>query len=97
MLKAWIGPPLSPEAITVAYDPLRSRARFLEALTPAQRQRWFKAAEAALLQVAAQVRVWHASYAGKAFAAILTRHGELDVAARRQWLADVRGSRARNS
>jgi DNA-binding PadR family transcriptional regulator len=95
-LKAWIGPPLATDAITVSYDPLRSRARFLAALTPAQRRRWVQAARAALVAVEERVRRWHELYAadGDVFLALLTRHGELDVAARRKWLSSVPGMRA---
>ena len=97
MLKKWIGPPFTSNAITVSYDPLRSRVRFLAALTPAQQRQWAKAAEAALGTVEVRVRRWHALHAdeGDAFLALLTRHGELDVAARRKWLLAVRKLTAR--
>lgn len=85
-LRAWIGPPLSPEAVSVAYDPLRSRARFLAALPPAQRLAWVNAARAALDQVAGKVRAWDAAHAGEPFAALITRNGELDVECRTRWL-----------
>ena len=99
VLKAWVGPPFSPEATTVSYDPLRSRARFLAALTPAQRRRWVQAAEAALGEVEVRVQRWHALHVGTgdAFLALLTRHAELDVAARRKWLASVAELTARLS
>ena len=91
VLKAWVGPPFSPDAITVSHDPLRSRARFLAALPPAQRRRWVKAAQAVLSEVETRVRRWHELHAGAgdAFLALLTRHAELDVAARREWLSSV--------
>ena len=99
VLKAWVGPPFSPDVITVSYDPLRSRARFLAALPPTQRPRWTQAAEAALREVASRVRRWHALHAGAgdAFLALLTRHGELDVTARRAWLASVKHVAARRT
>ena len=99
VLKAWVGPPFSPEAMTVSYDPLRSRARFLAALTPAQRRRWVNAAEAALTEVEARVRRWHELHVGEkdAFLDLLTRHAELDVAARRVWLLCVEKLTARQS
>lgn len=99
VLRAWVGPPFLPFAITVSHDPLRSRARFLAALTPAQRRRWVKAAEAALSAVETRVRRWHTLHAsaGDPYLAILTRHGELDVAARRKWLSSVKRLTARLS
>jgi DNA-binding PadR family transcriptional regulator len=95
VLKAWVGPPFSPDVITVSYDPLRSRARFLAALAPAQRRCWVKAAEEALSEVEARVRRWHELHAGAgdAFLGTLSRHAELDVAARREWLSSVQGVR----
>lgn len=90
-LRAWIGPPLAKDAVTVSYDPLRSRARFLAALTPAQRRAWTASAEAALAEVAEKVHHWHMTYGFKDdLLALITRHGELDLAMRRAWLAEVR-------
>lgn len=89
-LKAWVGPPLPPEAITVVYDPLRSRARFVGLLTPAQRRAWLRSAHAALDTLAERVEAWHAANSGKVPAAdILTAHGRTDVRARRSWLKDA--------
>lgn len=93
-LRAWIGPPLSPEAISVAYDPLRSRARFLAALPPAHRLAWIAAARAALDEVEARVRAWDLAHAGTGDAAadritrMITRNGELDVQCRARWLEE---------
>lgn len=88
-LRAWIGPPLAREAITVAYDPLRSRARFLAALPPEDRLAWVDAARAALDQVAEKVRAWDAAHAADPFAALITRNGELDVQSRARWLDEL--------
>jgi DNA-binding PadR family transcriptional regulator len=89
-LKAWIGPPLAEEAITVAYDPLRSRARFLAALTPAQRREWCEAALESLRQVEARVREWQQKFGGDdQLATVITRSGELDLEARGRWLRDL--------
>lgn len=89
-LRAWIGPPLSPEAITVAHDPLRSRARFLEALTPTQRLAWIRAARETLDEVERRVRAWEVQHAviGQS-AAVLTASGALDVSSRRAWIDTV--------
>lgn len=87
-LREWIGPPLPEAAITVAYDPLRSRARFLAALSPAERRAWIDAAMEALNIVAERVRRWDELYSaeGDPHAASMTRSGELDVQSRREWL-----------
>ncbi|MCC6677948.1 MAG: PadR family transcriptional regulator [Phycisphaerales bacterium] len=86
VLRAWIGPPLSPEAISVAYDPLRSRARFLAALPPARRLAWIAAARAALDEVERKVRAWDRAHAHDPIAGMITRNGELDVQSRSRWL-----------
>lgn len=93
-LQSWIGPPLDEQAITVTHDPLRSRARFLAALTPSQRRRWVDAALEALVEVERRVDAWHALHAsaGDPFAALVTRHGQLDLAFRRAWLREVRAA-----
>jgi DNA-binding PadR family transcriptional regulator len=93
-LKEWIGPPLSPEAVTVSYDPLRSRARFLGVMTPAQRREWVEAAAAALQEVSRRVESWRQTYAtgDDPFTAAVNRHGELDVQWRQAWLDEVQNS-----
>ena len=92
-LKAWIGPPLAGDAVTVTYDPLRSRARFLGSLSPAERRAWADAAGAALDQVAARVKQWQERYGpGDEMLSLVTRHGELDLAMRRAWLEEVRAA-----
>ena len=90
-LRDWIGPPLPKEAVSVGYDPLRSRARFLWALTPERRRRWLRDAEAALEEVERRVRRWQKTYGGNAdpMLALITRHGELEVAFRRAWLQEL--------
>jgi len=92
MLRRWIGPPLSPAAITVSYDPLRSRARFLRLVSPAEREAWIAAAGRALDEVEARVRAWEAEFAAavEPFAVGLTQSGEIEVAGRRRWLALLR-------
>lgn len=89
-LRAWIGPPLRAEAVTVTHDPLRSRVRFLGALTPAQRARWLRAASDALDQIERQIREWDgASAMLDPYAAHMTVCGLADLAARRAWLATL--------
>lgn len=95
-LRAWIGPPLSPDAVTVSHDPLRSRARFLGALTPEQRRRWLAAARASLDELERRINAWETEQpVADPFAAHMTRCGTLDLDARRTWLADLPGASAR--
>ncbi len=90
ILRAWMGPPMSPEVLTVAHDPLRSRARFLEALTPAQQRAWVKAARDAIDEVERRVRAWEGKHSGLGIGAAITHaSGELDVSSRRSWLNRV--------
>lgn len=89
-LRAWIGPPLRPEAVTVSHDPLRSRVRFLGALTPAQRAKWFRAASESLDHIEGQIRAWDEAHATlDPYAAHMTSCGMADLAARRAWLAQL--------
>jgi DNA-binding PadR family transcriptional regulator len=97
-LKRWIGPPLGGGAITVTADPLRSRARFLGLLTPRERAVWLEAASEALEEVMAVVRRWDSQYgetdtsAGGRYLKLLTRHAELETAARKAWLREIRSA-----
>ncbi|MCG3124642.1 MAG: hypothetical protein GIKADHBN_03117 [Phycisphaerales bacterium] len=89
-LRRWIGPPLPREAVSVTYDPLRSRARFLGAATPTQRRAWLRDAEAALDQVAEMVRAWQTEYGGEnPYLSLVTRNGELETEARRRWIGEM--------
>jgi DNA-binding PadR family transcriptional regulator len=92
-LRAWIGPPLRPDVVTVSHDPLRSRARFLAALTPAQRRRWLDSARRALDELEQRILAWEASEPHTdPFAAHMTRCGTLDLDARRTWLRELRAA-----
>jgi DNA-binding PadR family transcriptional regulator len=88
VLRCWIGPPFGEEVVTVAHDPLRSRARFLEALTEAERRQWFSAARAALDEVERRVNAWaeSATASPTRAARVMNKSGELDVQSRRRWL-----------
>jgi DNA-binding PadR family transcriptional regulator len=90
ILRQWVGPPFSAEAITATYDPLRSRMRFLEVLPQKDRLRWVESAMQALDEVERRVRRWHELFGNDAMSALLTRNGELELKARRQWLEEVR-------
>jgi DNA-binding PadR family transcriptional regulator len=91
VLRAWVGPPFTPEAITVSYDPLRSRARFLGCLNRPSRTRWVAAARTSLTTVERNVQKWQELFGSSAgaFTQWITRSGELDCAARRQWLGEL--------
>lgn len=90
VLRAWIGPPLADEAISVAYDPLRTRVRFLGVVPAAQRQAWVRAAMEALLEVERRVKEWQGDYGGDdPFLTLTSRNGQLDVQSRRVWLREV--------
>jgi DNA-binding PadR family transcriptional regulator len=90
-LKRWIGPPLADAAITVAHDPLRSRARFLGVLSPAEQAAWVAGAIAAMSTVAARVRAWDKIYGRSEdpIARAMTRSGEMDVRSRAAWLNEL--------
>lgn len=99
-LREWVGPPLAREAVSVSYDPLRTRARFLGVLKSPQRRDWIDAAIASLEEVQSLVSRWDDIYGGaqaatteqRATLRMLTRHAELDLAARRKWLTELRDS-----
>jgi len=87
VLRAWVGPPLGPETVTVAFDPLRTRARFLGALAPEARGAWVEGAIGVLDEVEKQVRGWAVAHGGgDPFLESLTRHALLETEARRRWL-----------
>jgi DNA-binding PadR family transcriptional regulator len=98
VLRAWIGPPLPAEAVSVAYDPLRSRMRFLGALPPREQRAWVRQARQELEAVMERVRNWHEVYTagGDPFAALVTRNGELDVQTRSAWLREAERRLARS-
>ena len=91
ILRRWIGPPLSEQAVTVTSDPLRTRARFLGLLTVAERETWLAEAHAALERVLEAVAWWDERYGGLADPHLraLTAHAERETTARRAWLADL--------
>jgi len=89
-LKEWIGPPMSAGAITVAHDPLRSRARFLGVLTRCQQLAWLKGAMDLLDEVERRVKEWEELYTdGDEFLRLVGRSGELDVRSRRKWMHEA--------
>jgi DNA-binding PadR family transcriptional regulator len=90
VLQSWIGPPIAAHAITVAHDPLRTRARFLGVMTPMQRLAWVRAALAAMDEVERRVTGWQGEYGvDDPFLTLITRNGQIDVDSRRAWLREV--------
>src|ERR1043165_3427673 len=81
-LRAWVGPPLAEEAVTVAHDPLRSRARFLGGLSKKERDAWIAAARAVLDEVERRVMEWERKFGSEPGASEMTASGELDVRSR---------------
>ena len=91
-LREWIGPPMTPEVVTVTFDPLRTRGRFLSVLAPEDRLAWVDASLRALTEVETKVRAWGESHdRDDLFLAATTRNALLETAARRQWLEEMRG------
>lgn len=89
-LKRWIGPPMGDGVVTVTYDPLRSRARFLGALSRSQQLAWLEAALEVLEEVERRVKEWEASYAiDDEILQLIDRAGELDVQSRRKWVREA--------
>lgn len=90
VLRQWIGPPLAREAVSVAHDPLRSRARFLGVLTPDERAQWVRSAIDALAEVVARVQAWEEKYGSRdEFQLLVARNGELETQARQAWLQEI--------
>jgi DNA-binding PadR family transcriptional regulator len=93
VLRAWVMPPLPPEAVTVAYDPLRARARFLGLLDPQQQRQWLDHAQESLREVGKRVEQWdeqNESEGYDVYARLMTAHGRRDVAMRAEWLREAR-------
>lgn len=88
-LRAWVGPPMAPEVVTVPHDPLRSRARFLAALDPPSRRAWIDAARRALDEVEERVKAWETLAPADPFAGAMTSYGRLETEARRRWLEQI--------
>lgn len=90
VLKRWIGPPMGDEVRTVTYDPLRSRARFLGALSRGEQLAWLEAALEVLEEVEWRVKEWEASYAiDDEILQLIDRAGDLDVQSRRKWVREA--------
>ncbi|HZW11458.1 MAG TPA: hypothetical protein VFF69_16275, partial [Phycisphaerales bacterium] len=80
------------EVVTVTFDPLRTRGRFLSVLAPEDRLAWVDASLRALTEVETKVRAWGESHdRDDLFLAATTRNALLETAARRQWLEEMRG------
>ncbi len=90
-LRSWVGPPLGEDVVTVAFDPLRTRARFLAVIPVEARLAWVQDALKALDAVDERVREWSAVHdRGDAFLSAMTSHAMLETQARRKWLEELR-------
>lgn len=90
-LRLWVGPPLGEEVVTVTFDPLRTRARFLGLLSRAERAAWVADALAALDRVEGLIGAWDEANDGvDPFMGAITRNARLETEARRRWLLTIR-------
>jgi DNA-binding PadR family transcriptional regulator len=89
-LRAWAGPPLAVELLGVPADPLRTRLRFLEALTPEQQLLFLAEAERGLVE---QVRIVEADHARRAtegpMVRLMTKGAVTSLRARLEWIREV--------
>lgn len=88
-IRRWIGPPLPKEAVSVVFDPLRSRMRFLGLLDRQERLEWIDHAIRRLEEVRDRVDQWDAANED-AFSRLVTAHGRKDVVMRTQWLMEAK-------
>jgi DNA-binding PadR family transcriptional regulator len=89
-LRAWAGPPLSRELLGVPADPLRTRLRFLEALSLEQQVVFIAEAERGLVE---QIQLVEADYESRAsegrMAQLMARGALLAMEARLKWIRKV--------
>jgi DNA-binding PadR family transcriptional regulator len=96
-LEQWLGPPLTDETVGVPMDPLRTRVRFLGALTPARRAAFLADAEARMRDRLTRMEKQRDASGPKA-----NRYEELNergavamMRARLAWVREVAGSDGR--
>ena len=87
-LKRWLCAPLADWVVGVPPDPLRTRVRFLGALSPRELREFLRAAERGTLQHGKLlVKDWHD--AGKKFRKLQSRGAVVAMAARRTYIREV--------
>jgi len=91
-LLAWLGPPIAPDVVAIAPDPLRTRLYFLGALAPRRRAAFFTQARTALED---HLRTLAAQETPDAFDRLAMRGAMASTRARIAWLEDVRRALSR--
>jgi DNA-binding PadR family transcriptional regulator len=91
-LLAWLAPPLEPDIISIAPDPLRTRMYFLRALPPARCRAFLKRARAKLVEYARDIEN---APARDEFDELANRGAIRATEARIAWLDEVQRSFAR--
>lgn len=96
-LRAWLMPPIAPNAAMITYDPLRTRMYFLAMLRPADQRKFLDDAEARLIGERARVDAECRRYrdAGDAFSHLAMRGAAHVIRARLSWIRDVRRALSR--
>jgi DNA-binding PadR family transcriptional regulator len=85
--RAWLGPPLTAEVVSITADPLRTRVYFLKALSSRERAAFFASARAALEQHLEEIAV---APALDEFDQLALRGAMRLTRARLAWLDEVR-------
>lgn len=89
-LRAWTGPPLSPDLLGVPADPLRTRLRFLQVLSADQQRAFLVDAERGLAEQIERVRADHEGRLSEGIMAQLMAKGALyALTARLEWIREV--------
>ncbi len=90
-LVRWLGPPLSDETAGVPMDPLRTRVRFLGALTPARRAAFLADAEARMRDGLTRMEKAHGATGPKAnrYEGLNERGAVAMMRARLDWVREV--------
>jgi DNA-binding PadR family transcriptional regulator len=89
-LKEWIGPPLEEWAAASTFDPIRTRAYFLGALTPAARRRFVAAAETMTRDELARLKSSLQTESEDSWERLASLGAVCELEGRLRWLAQVR-------
>lgn len=95
-IRRWLLPPLPPEAAAITYDPLRTRTPYLGLLTPSERR---AALDEAIQRLRDEIPTlkrrlaWYEDL-GDEFAALSVKGAMKVLAARLEWLSEMRRDRA---
>jgi virulence activator alpha len=91
-LRAWLESPLTPDAIAVQLDPVRTRMFFLGALEPAARVRLLAEVERRLDEESERVRSYerHELAPDDEFGRLASRGAQRAMQARLEWIRELR-------